>query len=213
MRPLSYAIAIVALLLATAAATAEESNGCANQDPERRITLCTALIDTPGTPAALRANAFFLRGLAFLELGQYQRAIKDYDEAIRINPLYAAALNNRADAHLRMGEPAQGVPDIERALAIDPYHPIYNATRGEIGQSLGDREGAMRDHEAAMTFGGPTFVKFYQCGLRLARLYDGPLDGVLRPELHTALRLCVDKGIHCDPLLAIPVLECPEPAV
>jgi hypothetical protein len=110
-----------------------------------------------------------------------------------------------------MGAPAQGMPDIERALAINPRDPIFNATRGEIGQSLGDRDGAMRDHEAAMAFGGPAFVRLYQCGLRLARLYHGPLDGDLSPELRTALRQCVDKGIHCDPVPAIPVFECPEP--
>lgn len=213
MRHLSHAIALVAILVATAGARAEEPDGCGSPDPERRIAPCTALIEAPGTAPAERAEAYFRRGLSYAELGQNQRAIPDYGEAIRIAPRFAAALNNRADAWLKLGKPAQGVADIEKALEIDPQHPAFNATRGEIRQALGDPDGAMRDHEAAMAFGGRFFVQLYQCSLRLAQLYHGAVDGVLRPELLTALRLCVDRGSRCAPLPPSQVPECAAPAV
>jgi tetratricopeptide (TPR) repeat protein len=200
----------MAIILAATGAMADELTGCDSRDPELRIAACTALIDAPGTAAAVRAEALFLRGLSYLELGQYQHSLADYDEAIRISPQFAAALNNRAMVWLRLGKPEQGMLDIERALAIEPRHPIFVATRGQIGQSLGDRQGAMRDHQDAMTIGGPRFVRYYQCGLRRARLYDGPLDGVVRPELMTALRACVDQGISCDPIPSTDS-ECPDP--
>jgi tetratricopeptide (TPR) repeat protein len=214
VRLLKTAIATIAAIVAIDCATADDwlmPPGCDNSSPERRIQTCTPLIDSPDTAPDVRAKALFLRGLSFSQLNQRERAINDYDEAIRIDPQFASALNNRADAYLKMGQPAQGVEDIERALTIAPQAPIYNATRGQIGQALGDREGAIRDHEAAMAYGGPVFVRLYQCGLRLARLYRGPLDGVLRPELRSALRLCVDKGSHCDPVPDSVNLECPEP--
>ena len=44
-------------------------------------------------------------------------------------------------------------------------------------------------------------IKLYQCGLTEARLYNGEIDGNLRPELTQALEQCVhDKS--CDPLPA-----------
>jgi hypothetical protein len=48
-----------------------------------------------------------------------------------------------------------------------------------------------------------------RCGLRLAQLYHGPIDGILRPELAAALRACVDKGSTCDPVETDP--QCPDP--
>ncbi len=211
MRHLGHALSMIIILLATAGAMADELNGCDGLDPERRIAPCTALIDAPGTAPVLRSRAYFLRGMSYARLGQYQRSIPDYDAAIRITPRFASALNNRANAYQKLGRPSEGLSDIEQALEIEPHEPIFNATRGEIGQALGNRDGAMRDHEAAMAFGGIAFVKLYQCSLRLARLYRGPLDGIIRPELRTALRLCVDQGSQCAPLPPFPVSECPEP--
>jgi tetratricopeptide (TPR) repeat protein len=185
--------------------------GCGSLEPERRIAPCSAMIDAPGTARDVRARAYFMRGLAYWQLNQRERAVGDYDKAIQMAPRFAGALNNRADAYLRLGMPSEGMPDIDLALEIEPQNPIYNATRGQIGQSVGDREGAMRDHTAAMAFGGPVFVKMYQCGLKLARLYHGPVDGILRQDLHTALRMCVDQGGHCDPLPESANTECREP--
>jgi tetratricopeptide (TPR) repeat protein len=211
---LTRAIVLTAFFVATSAAAADEwtlPGGCDSQTPERRIAPCSALIEAPGTAPDVRAKAFFLRALSYWQLSQRERAIRDYDEAIRIDPKFAAALNNRADAWLRLGQPKQGVEDIERALEIAPEYPIYNITRGQIGQTLGDRDGAMHDHAAAMAFGGKDIIRLYQCGLRLARLYRGPIDGVLRPELRTALRLCVEQGGQCDPVPDTVTTECPEP--
>lgn len=216
MPHLTRAMALTAFFLAASSAMADEWNvpapgGCDGVEPERRIAPCTALIDAPGTTAAVRAKAFFLRALSYWQLNQRDRAVTDYDQAIRIAPRFAGALNNRADAYLRLGKPSQGTPDIDRALEIEPQNPIYNATRGQINQSVGDPQGAMRDHDAAMAFGGTVFVKLYQCGLRLARLYHGPIDGILRPEVRTALRLCVDQGSQCDPVPESANVECREP--
>lgn len=210
---LTRVIALIAVFAATSALADDQQmlKSCRAAAPELRIAPCSALIDAPGAAPAVRAEAFFLRGLSYWQSGQRQHAIRDYDEAIRLEPQFGAALNNRADAYLKLGKPSQGVPDIDHALQIAPKDPIYNVTRGQISQTLGDRDGAMRDHEAAMGAGGTYFVRLYQCGLRLARLYQGPLDGVLRSDLLAALRQCVDQGGGCDPMPESVTLECTEP--
>jgi TPR repeat len=196
-RDMSRLAKVIAMIVATfGAVAAEEGNGCNSREPQR----CSAVIEAPGTSPADRAMAFSRRGQYYLQLGQYQRAIRDYDEAIRISPRFAAALNNRAVAYLMSGKPSQGMPDVQQALQIAPRVPHFWATRGQISQWLGDQPGALGDYDAAMRLGGMPWVKLYQCGLKAAGLFDGPIDGIIRPEFRTALRTCVERGSNCDPL-------------
>jgi hypothetical protein len=73
---------------------------------------------------------------------------------------------------------------------------------------MGEQQRALRDYESAMVYGGTRMVTLYQCGLKMQRLYSGPNDGVIRAELLSALRACVEKGAACDPLP--PDEECRE---
>ena len=55
-------------------------------------------------------------------LGQYERAIQDYDEAIRIDPLDAHAYYNRGFIYERPGKSTESELDIAKAkeLGYDP---------------------------------------------------------------------------------------------
>jgi tetratricopeptide (TPR) repeat protein len=73
------------------------------------------------------ATAFYNRGSAYHNERDYDRAINNYSEAIRLNPSYVAALLNRAVALLerdrnnprssKYDERFGGVPDCDRAMA------------------------------------------------------------------------------------------------
>jgi tetratricopeptide (TPR) repeat protein len=208
-------------------AGADEWDDCrGSPDLERIIASCTKFTETPGVDPVRLGHAFIRRAYGYARSGQDQRAIRDYDEAIRIllsvqdtglqdtgsrqlNNYRAIAYNNRANAYLRLGKLSQSLSDAEKAVQFAPREPHFYAQRGSTKQSLGDQQGAIRDHDTAMALGGARWIKHYQCGLRLARLYPGPLDGTLRPELRTALRICVDKGSSCDLWSTDP--ECPDP--
>jgi tetratricopeptide (TPR) repeat protein len=214
MRDLAKVVAFVALVASTGGARADERADCRSNEPDRVIASCTKVIETPPIDPDRLGDALIRRAIGYQNLGQRQHAIRDYDEAIRILPqsntkYRAIAHNNRAQAYLDSGKPAQGLPDSEEAVQLAPKEPHFRAARGWINQSLGDQQGAIRDHDAALELGKARWVKHYQCGLRLARLYLGPLDGVLRPELRTALLTCVDKGSSCAPWSTDP--ECPDP--
>jgi tetratricopeptide (TPR) repeat protein len=214
MRGLAKVVASAVLVASTAGARADDWDGCRSNEPDRVIVSCTKVIETPGIDPERLDDALLRRAIGYHNLGQFQRAIRDYDEVIRILPqsntkYRAITHNNRAGVYLELGEPSQGLPDSEKAVQLAPKQPHFWALRGWIDQSLGDRQGAIRDHDAALELGKARWVKHYQCGLRLARLYLGPLDGVLRPELRTALLTCVDKGRSCAPWSTDP--ECPDP--
>jgi tetratricopeptide (TPR) repeat protein len=217
MRQLIKAIALMAIIVTTNGVEAAEWNGCDSPDLDSRIASCTRLIETPGIEPTRVAGAFIRRAYAYSRLGQYQRAIRDNSEAIRILPegwatlnYRAIAYNNRAAGYDKLGKPSQALPDAEKAVQFAPREPHFYATRGGIKQNLSDQQGAMRDHETAVSLGGARWIKFYQCGLRLAQLYHGPLDGILRPVLREALLMCVEKGSTCSAVPAIDP-ECPDP--
>ncbi len=52
--------------------------------------------------------------------GDLDRAIADYDQAIKLNPNDAAALLNRGAAKKQQGDQSGGEADIAAAIKIDP---------------------------------------------------------------------------------------------
>ena len=84
------------------------------------------------------------RGEVYYRKGEYDRAIADYDQALRLDPDYAS--NNRGRAHFYRGRFAQAVPDLRRAVAADPENAfrvlwlyLAQARAGQGGRTeLGD---------------------------------------------------------------------------
>src|SRR5439155_12488105 len=60
------------------------------------------------------------RGNQHLERVDFDAAIADYTEAIRLKPNDPAAYFNRGLALIRKGQPAEALPDFDRAIALDP---------------------------------------------------------------------------------------------
>lgn len=199
MRRWVAALAWLALAASHVAADPLDGHDCFSSDNQRRISGCTELIERSGVGGQLLSSAYAMRALGYSLLGLYDTAIRDYDEAIRLEPDFAVALNNRAWAYFKSGRPETGLPDVERSLQIQPASPHAYDTRAHIRQVTGNPTGALRDYEAAMRFGGERMVQLYQCGLAALGLYGGPIDGAYTPDLRSAMETCVASK-SCDPL-------------
>src|SRR5918911_3884340 len=68
---------------------------CVSDDPDRTIDGCTAVLSRNDESALNRATAFFNRGTAHYEKGNYGLAIQDLNEALRLRPDYTVAFYNR----------------------------------------------------------------------------------------------------------------------
>ena len=66
---------------------------------------------------------FSLKLMIFSQLGQHQRAIKDYDEAIRLQPDLATAYNNRGIAYGNLGQQQRAIVDFNEAIRMAPSDP------------------------------------------------------------------------------------------
>lgn len=193
-------LVIASIGLSAGPAVSDTQQDCFGPHSSDRINACTRLLELP-LPPAERSYAFAMRALAYSLQGQYGLAISDYDQAIEITPDFAVALNNRAWAYFKSGQPLKAKEDVARALELSPESPHALDTRAHVRQTLGDLEGALKDYDAAMRYGGVRMVKLYQCGLQAHGLYDGALSGIYTEKLRGALETCIrNKG--CDPLPA-----------
>ena len=88
-------------------------------------------------------------GLDKKKQGDYQGAIADYTQAIKLDPQDATAYNNRGLAYYNLGDNKGAIADYTQAIAIDENyaHAYYN--RGLASSSLGDNQGAIKDYEKA----------------------------------------------------------------
>ncbi len=95
-------------------------------------------------------EAYYERGFSFLERGEYEAAIRDFDRAIELKADYAQAFRDRGVAWELRGEIAKALRDAEAALRIRPDLPGALSSRGHAKQLLGDVEGAIRDYDRAL---------------------------------------------------------------
>ncbi len=147
---------------------------------DEAVGLFTKVIDAGGEPDVL-ATALTNRGLVESKRGQWQRAIEDYHEAIRLQPKLATAHNNLAwllaacpvDA-LRNGQEA-----VEHATwacnATGWSNPSCLGTLaaacaevGDFGEAVRWQERALADRAYRQTYGESTVsgrLRLYQQGL------------------------------------------------
>ena len=81
------------------------------------------------------ARAWFLRGNAYLDRGQYEFAASDYSKVIELTPDDAVAYNNRGIAHRNSGFTDLAVSDYTKALGLDPN---YRDAHNNLGMALSD---------------------------------------------------------------------------
>src|ERR1035437_445783 len=99
-RVFAGAIALMAVTGFAGPASAQQQNCTGNPgiDWDIQIGACTATIQSGRWQGKNLAMVFNNRGIAYKNKGQYDRAIQDYDQAIKLNPNDADAIKNRAEA-------------------------------------------------------------------------------------------------------------------
>lgn len=99
------------------------------------------------------AETYNKRGLAYYELGQYQRTIEDNSEAIRLNPDYVVAYNNRGTAYAKLGHYQKAIEDYKQVIRLKSnYADTYN-NRGVVYILQGNKGLGCSDFKKACKLG------------------------------------------------------------
>jgi tetratricopeptide (TPR) repeat protein len=105
---------------------------------------------TPGSAAI-----YYMRGIAYMERGEYDKAVEDYTVTIRLKPELEEAYNNRAIAHSSAGRYDEALKDLDTALAIGPEKVRVYLNRAFTHVLLDDCASAVADIGRARELNGP----------------------------------------------------------
>ena len=128
----------------------ENVERCNSDDPDASIEGCTALIQSGQEAIGSLTSAILNRGSAYTIKGNYDRAIQDYDEAIRLNPSYASAFSHRGYAYDEKGNYDRAIQDYDEAIRLDPSYAVAFSSRGVAYYHEGNYDRAIQDFDEAI---------------------------------------------------------------
>jgi tetratricopeptide (TPR) repeat protein len=118
-------------------------------DFDAAIEGCTEALDGK-LSGDLLVKALDLRASAYLDKKQYELAIKDYDQVIRLDPTYPLPYLNRGMAHRAMGNIDAAIQDYNTAIKITPGIALAYNNRGNAYRDKGEYDLAIKDFDLAI---------------------------------------------------------------
>ncbi len=102
---------------------------------ERAAQLSTALVED----APWVAQAWYYRGKAFFQLGQYEAAGRDFHQALEVNPYHFLASSTMGQAYMQSNDPISALDSFRRALRINPNMEEVRAQVIHLQRKLKDK--------------------------------------------------------------------------
>ncbi len=119
-------------------------------DLDRNIELCTRAMEVNDLSNEDLAKILNSRGNAYYYIGEYNRAIADFDESIWLIPNSAVAYFNRGWAHSEQGEYIRAIKDFDEAIRLGGDDAIYVRGRGWAYYRKGEYDRAIEDLDLAI---------------------------------------------------------------
>jgi len=150
----------------------DDMNKCHDLSGDPAIDACTRAIDSGQLTQSNLAIMYYNRGYEWNNKDEEDRAIADFDQAIRINPNYTSAYNNRGLAWRAKGDYDRSIADFNQALQLDPNHANAYFGRGRDFYSQGDYTKAIADFDEAVRINPKLSGAFFNRGIAHASSRD-----------------------------------------
>ncbi|MDH3976476.1 MAG: tetratricopeptide repeat protein [Deltaproteobacteria bacterium] len=110
-------------------------------------------------------KAYINRGTAYSDLGEYEKAIKDFSAAIRLYPEIYEAYNNRGTVYSDRGAYEKAIRDFSIAINLNPEAEDCYSNRGNAYLYSGNYERAIRDYDKAVELKKDSHRAYYNRGV------------------------------------------------
>ncbi|MCJ7666932.1 MAG: tetratricopeptide repeat protein [Anaerolineae bacterium] len=148
----------------------------ARAEPETRETLASIIsringleIAIPQAPPPATLDLIEMGNTYFL-LGQFEKAIEKYTEAVLNDPQASKAYYNLGLACANLGRNEAAIRDFDRAIQLDPSDPKAYANRGTAYGGLGETEKEVEDYTKAIELDPTYTTAYYNRGLAYTTL-------------------------------------------
>jgi tetratricopeptide (TPR) repeat protein len=147
--------ASVCLLMAVSASTTLAADRrdlelCGDrQRPDVALRACNRIVGDPRETNEGRAQAFNDRGIIYYQNDDADRAMADFDAAVRLNPRHAMAFNNRGNVHKMKGDAQRAIADYSEAIRLERTNAMAFRNRGVLYAGI-DHGRALADFNEAV---------------------------------------------------------------
>ncbi|MEH2375996.1 tetratricopeptide repeat protein [Nostoc sp.] len=114
----------------------------------------------------------YQEGVNKYDAGNYEGAVEDFNQAIKLDPQNALAYNKRGDAYYRLGDYEQAQADSSQALLLNPQDTNAYFDRGFAFSELHKYKEAIADYNQAIKLNPKSAYAYYGRGLALTQLKD-----------------------------------------
>ncbi len=116
-------------------------------DNAEALKFYTKALNSGELPTVDQATLVTMRGNIYHRTKDFDRAIADFSEAIRLNPQQASAYNNRANAWYQKTDYDRAIADYSEVLRLEPNSADVFRNRGDSWQGKKDYERAIADYD------------------------------------------------------------------
>ena len=162
-----FAKSLILVLLGTAsilvAQTSDENwKHCSTENnPDAKIAGCAAIIQSGQVKGAELAMAFNNRGIAYSNKGDYDHAISDFTEAIRLKPDFEMAYDNRALAYIDHADYDHAIQDMNAAIKLNAKDADAYYLRATAYYKNQDAFHGIQDYTQAIQLNPKYFEAYY----------------------------------------------------
>jgi tetratricopeptide (TPR) repeat protein len=139
---------------------------------------------TAGIRITPTAQNYVIRAEVFERSGRLEKAIPDYDEAIKRQPI-ASTYSSRAFVRAQLSHHQEAIEDYSKAISLNDRNPAFYAGRGIAWANAGKCDQALLDYDKAILLSPRMSLAYNNRGI--CKLRRGDRDGA-RADYEAALR-------------------------
>jgi tetratricopeptide (TPR) repeat protein len=158
------------------------------------IKECNGIIVLNLTPQ-LASAAIMRRGSCYYAKHDAERAIADYDQALRLDPKNAAAYDNRGNALEARGDLDDAMKDYSESVRLNPRNSYVYVNRGVLRSDEADFSGALADFARALSL-NPRSEYAHAGRSRVYLLRNEPEKAL--EEANAAIAISPDEALGYD---------------